>query len=841
VVITSRAEDAYRLGLDLHKVGRLVEACALYHEVLKLRPDHGQALHQLGVIALQTNHPDIAVDLIARSIRINSLSVAAHTNHGRAQHQLCRYEAALASFDRAVALKPDYAVGHNDRGIALAALGRHRDALASYERAIALQPDLADAHSNRGIVLAALKSYEAAVASYEEAIRLNSRHAMAYNNRGIALGALGRHEESLASYDSALALEADYINAHTNRSVALRELERFEEAVASCDRAIAISPDSADAHCNRAAALRELKRFEEALENLDNAVALDGRHSRALNNRGIVLTELRRYPEALASYDRALEVTPHSAEIRNNRGYLLGELRRYDEALAAFDQAIALEPGNADAHVNRGVLLTFIKHYEPGLESLDRALALKPDVPFLRGLRLHNRLHLCDWRDFNEESAAIAAGVEQGRRMSNPMSFLAISGLPALQRRVADIWVPYEYPPRSAAIGIQRRCRPAKIRVGIFSGDFRLHAVSILAARLFELHDRSGFEWTAFSFGPDTRDSMRLRMERAFDRFIDVTGRSDEQVVELARELQIDVAVDLSGYTQHCRLGIFARRVAPVQAGWLGYPGTVGGQILDYLIADSTVVPPESQAHYSERIVYLPHSYLPSDSQRPIAARAFTREELGLPSTGFVYCCFNNNYKITPETFDSWMRILGQVPHGVLWLSETNAKAAENLRREARARGVDDGRLIFAPRLPSLEEHLARHRAADLFLDTLPYNAHTTASDALWAGLPVLTCAGQAFAGRVGASLLNAIELPELITTDRACYEATAVELASSPERLRDIRDKLARHRLTTPLFDTTRMARHLESAFRAVHERYLADLAPDHIHVPEPSMATLP
>jgi predicted O-linked N-acetylglucosamine transferase (SPINDLY family) len=368
--------------------------------------------------------------------------------------------------------------------------------------------------------------------------------------------------------------------------------------------------------------------------------------------------------------------------------------------------------------------------------------------------------------------------------------------------------------------------------VGYFSADFSNHATLHLLAGLFEHHDRVKFEVTAFSFGPESQDPMRRRLEAACE-FIDVRERPDREVALLARERQIDIAVDLKGFTQDCRPGIFALRAAPVQVSYLGYPGTLGAPYMDYLIADRVLIPPESAQFYSEKIVYLPDSYQVNDAARVIAERVFSRAELGLPAAGFVYCCFNNNYKITPATFDGWMRILRQVPGSVLWLLEDNAGAAGNLRAAAEARGVSAARLVFAPRLP-VADHLARQRAGDLFLDTLPCNAHTTASDALWAGLPLLTCLGESFAGRVAGSLLAAVGLSELITGSQAEYEALAVGLARDPGRLAGIRTRLAAQRLTAPLFNTELTTRRLEAAYEALVERHRAGLVPGHMSPPE-------
>jgi predicted O-linked N-acetylglucosamine transferase (SPINDLY family) len=346
-----------------------------------------------------------------------------------------------------------------------------------------------------------------------------------------------------------------------------------------------------------------------------------------------------------------------------------------------------------------------------------------------------------------------------------------------------------------------------------------------------ERHDKSRFQLNAFSFGPDTKDATRARVAAAFDRFIDVRGRSDQDVAMLARQFEIDIAIDLNGFTQGSRTDIFAMRAAPIQVNYLGYPGTMGAEYVDYLVADATVIPEAHRRHYAERIAYLPNSYLANDSGHRISERAFTREELGLPRNGIVYCCFNNSYKIAPGTFDGWMRILDRVEGSVLWLLEGNAHAVNNLRKEAARRGIDGNRLVFAPRVP-IADHLARHRSADLFLDTLPYNAHTTAIDALWAGLPVLTRLGETFAGRVAASLLEAIRVPELITRTPDEYEGLAVALATNPDRLIELKRKLADNRLTTPLFDTRLLAKHIEAAYTAMYERYQTDLLADHIYV---------
>jgi predicted O-linked N-acetylglucosamine transferase (SPINDLY family) len=371
-----------------------------------------------------------------------------------------------------------------------------------------------------------------------------------------------------------------------------------------------------------------------------------------------------------------------------------------------------------------------------------------------------------------------------------------------------------------------------KIRVGYLSGEFRQQATSLLLVGVLEHHDTEQFDIYAIDNGWDDLSETRRRINDAVPRRINIGERNDAEALAAIRENRIDVLVNLNGYFGQGRTRLFAQRAAPVQVNYLGYPGTLGARYMDYIIADQHVLPVDHRAFYSEKVVYLPNCYQANDRSKQIATRIFDRRECGLPAEGVVFCCFNNVYKITPGIFDCWMRILKHVDGSVLWLLEDSASAAANLAKEAVARGVSADRIVFAERLP-LPEHLARHRCADLFLDTLPYNAHTTASDALWAGLPVVTCRGETFAGRVASSLLHNLHLPELITATLEDYVRLAIELATHPEKRAAIKQKLADNRLTTALFDTALFTRHIETAYAAMVERHKAGLAPDHIVVP--------
>lgn len=471
---------------------------------------------------------------------------------------------------------------------------------------------------------------------------------------------------------------------------------------------------------------------------------------------------------------------------------------------------------------NKGITLNDLKRYEEALAAYDRAAEIKPDMDLLPGTRMHLKMRMCDWKDYEQNLQTLKESLRQGKNAIQPFPLLSLIEDPSLQQQAAKFWINAKAPENHSLPAMAPPQKKQKIRVGYYSADFRIHPVAFLIAGVFEHHDKDQFEIFGFSYGPNTNDEIRQRLEKSFDQFIDISHQSDLEVVNLSRQLGIDIAVDLTGITQFNRLGIFAHRVAPIQINYLGYPGTSGANYFDYLIADNTIITPSEENYFNEKIIYLPHSYQANDQKRLISEKSFARSDCGLPENSFVYCCFNNNYKITPDVFDIWMSILQKVPKSILWLYEDNETAKKNLKAEATIRGVDSSRLIFAGHMnPS--EHLARQRLADLFLDTAPYNAHTTASDALWAGLPVLTKMGGAFPGRVAASLLKAVGLPELITNSNQEYEELAVALGNNSEKLNLIRRKLVNNILNEPLFNTKLFTQYLERAYKEVISAYKA------------------
>jgi protein O-GlcNAc transferase len=638
--VVADSQSILQQAVIFHRAGSLMEAEQLYREVLRTQPRDFNALHLLGVVHHQRGRHADALDQIDAALTVNSATADAHNNRGNVLVALKRFDEAVASYGRAIALKPDYAEAFVGRANALHELKKFEDALKSCEKALALKPDHAEACYNFGNSLAALKRFDEALVQYNRAIALNPNNGEVFNNRGGVLQELAQYDAALKDFDKAISLKPDYAEAFNNLGLALAALRRFDAALASYDRAIALKPD----------------------------------YFGAFNNRGATLLELKRFGLALKDLDKSIEIAPDFGNAYCNRADALKRLDRWEEALADYNRAIAL-----------GV-----------------------DHQNLPAVRLHTAMHLCLWDGFAREAADILSAVAKGSCAPTPFSILPIPSTPIEQRKCAELFVADQWPALSPVLWRGERYAHDRIRVAYLSADLHDHATAHLAAGLFEHHDRSRFEMIALSFGPAQDSPMRRRLQQAFEHFIDVRAQSDEAIAEFVRRAEIDIAVDLKGFTQDCRPRIFAKRPAPVQVSYLGYPGTMGASYIDYLIADHFVIPLDQQAAYSEKIVYLPDCYQINDTRRNISETIPSRTEVGLPEQGFVFCCFNNNYKITPDVFDIWMRLLAHIEGSVLWLLEGNPSAPKNLRREAERRGVAPERLIFAPRALSRHALLQR-------------------------------------------------------------------------------------------------------------------------------------
>lgn len=615
-------------------------------------------------------------------------------------------------------------------------------------------------------------------------------------------------------------------------AVRLHQAGQLAEAVSAYRAVLAESPRLGPALHNLALALRALGKARDAIAVWRTAVGYNPAYAAAHIAMGRTHGMLGEYDQALACYDAALAAAPDDFDALNSRGNTLRWMGRQRESLPWFDRAVAINTGYGMAWANRGFALGDLGETEAAIDSLRKARLAGYGDPAVLGSQLDQQLRICDWTDYDALRDLIAGEIEQGRPADLPFSFLSHSSSPRTQLRCAELRVRQRFSQPLPPLWTGECYEHERIRVAYVSSDFREHAVAHLIAGLFERHDRARFEIHGYALAPRVDDEMRRRIAASFDQFHDVAHLSERQIAEHIRAAEIDIAVDLNGFTTHCRPGIFAHRCAPLQINYLGYPGTVGADLADYILGDGEVIPPGAEDGYGEQVIRLPHAYQINDDRRAVAERTPTRAEAGLPQDAFVFCCFNANYKINPPVFDVWMRLLNRVEGSVLWLFESNPVAARNLRTEAETRGVAADRIVFAPRVAPAN-HLARHRLADLFLDTGPYNAHTTASDALWAGLPLVTCRGETFASRVAASLLRATGLPDLITDSLEAYESLAHALTQDRDRLGQLRARLAARRVTAPLFDTALTCRHIEAAYLAAHERQCAGLPPAGFDVP--------
>ena len=813
-------------ALDHYRAGRIAEAEKAYQTILSAEPRNSTALHLWGLLRANQGDWNAAAELISRSLVIDSRSPEAYVHFGMVLRALGRTADALANFDSAIALKPDFVDALAGRGDALLALNRPAEAIVALDGALALNPDLVPALYGRGYALLLTARPDEALAALDRTIALKPDFPDAHCSRGIALAALKRWEEAAAAYAQALALNPNHWQAFSARHGILLDLGRFEECLSDCDR-LAADPANRDvADLHRGLTLVTMGRWGQALDVLNHLIASNPNIPQAFAIRSIAHRNLGNFNDALADGNRAIALDPDHPMAHCSRGSALLELSRLDEALDSLNRALVLDPNNIPALLVRGLTLRLVGRLEEALTDFDRILAIRPYLGRVAGDRFFVAALLCRWRDRTAETDDIARRIREGQSLE-PLQCVVDTDDPEAQLRAAKLY---------AAPAAPERPKPARqhrerLRIAYLSADFRDHPTGRQTAELFERHDRSRFETFGFCLKSGEDSPLRQRLKKAFDHFLELGTQSDEKIAEALVDAGIDIAVDMSGYILHGRTRVLASRPAPVAVNYFGYPGTLGASYIDYILADPYVIPTGSESSYTERVVRLPDCYFPTDTVRG-EPPVISREEAGLPQAGFVFACFNNSYKFTPDMFDIWMHLLREVDDSVLWMFAERAETRENLCAEAEARGVAPHRLIFAERVTH-EQNLARQRLADLFLDTLPYNAHTTASDALWMGVPLVTCSGRSFAARVAGSMLTALGMEELIAGNLSEYEALALGLARSPERLAAVREKLARNRAQTPLFDTERLCRHIEDAYTIMWDRHQGGAEPKGFLVP--------
>ena len=717
--------------------------------------------------------------------------------------------------------------------IHLFAQGHLQQALVDATNTLKRFPDSAVLYNIAGACHAGLMQFDDAIASYTQALTIDSNYAKAHNNMAIALNAKGESKAAIASCKKALEIDPDYADAYNNMANFLKDRGDLEAAIDSYKQALKITPDDAKVHNNMGITLCAKGDLDTAIESYKQALIIQPDYAEAYLNIGVALQNMGDLGAAIDSYKQALIIQPDYAEAYLNIGLVLC-VKGYPEAsIDNFEQAIKSKPNYAEAYYSMGNAQVDKGDIDGGIESYEMALKIKPDYQAARADKLHQQSQICDWSALEQDRDLIARlGVST--EAIEPFAALALEDAPERHRVRSELYTKKNYgnktPLPSIIAPLQK---PKRLRIGYFSADFNEHPVAYLIAKVLEIHDHKNFEVYGYSIGSPIDDNMRHRLIKAFDVFNDVDFMSDRDVALLARQNKIDIAIDLMGYTKNSRPGIFFYRAAPVQISYLGYPGSMGADFIDYIIADLTLIPVKNQKYYSEKPIYLPHHYQAQDDTLLISDEIPSRHTLGLPEEGFIFCAINNSYKITMTEFDIWMRILSKVEGSVLWLLESNQWAKINLLKEAQARGIAEQRLIFAKRV-NHKQYLAQFKIADLYLDSFYYNAGATASNALWAGLPVLTKPGEGYTARMAASLLSSIDLSELVTHSLKEYESLALELATNPQRLSEIRNTLAENRLSTPLFNTALYTKHLENGYEQAYQRYYDGKQPKAITVTE-------
>ena len=853
-------DDLYQQGLKLHKSGKVELACQVYTLVLNANPEHSMANHNMGALAVDIGKVEEALPFFEAALEANADVAQFWVSYIDALINVGRIADAQAVFGQA---KNNGAQGDGFDKLEHRLKDAGQEPLEANQIASEPQPKLPNILDglklDQAIKLAKKQakedSPEEAKRIYQDILTKFPKNKRALDGLtgliGKPIGRVSKAQNppqdqlqslinlySQGQLQQALQQAETLVQQYPNSSVllniqgaVLKGLGQLDLSVDAFDKALAIKPDYADAHYNMGLVLQEQGKLEEAIEAYNKALAIKPDYVEVYNNMGNALKEQGKLEEAIEAFNKALAIKPDHAFAYSNMGIALQEHGKLEEAIESYNKAIAIKPDYADSYCYMGVALQEQGKLEEAIKAYRKALAIKPDYDVARAQKLHVQAHICDWDSMAKEIGLLPRlGVSKD--YVEPFTMLSLEDAPERHRRRSELYVATKYPQRTRSKWTRPSQKPKKLKIGYFSADFHNHATMFLMAQIFAAHDHEHFEVYAYSYGPDNYDEMRQKLITDVDKFYDVRNKSDAEIVDLARADNLDIAIDLKGYTKDERLSLFSRCLAPVQISYLGYPGTLGADFIDYIVADPTLIPKAKCGYYTEQVIYLPHTYQPTDNKRPISGKVMNREEHGLSSNNFVFCCFNQNYKISPKEFDIWMRLLSKVEGSVLWLLQSNEWAEQNLKHQAEARGVSSKRLIFADKIPQAK-HLARQQLADLFLDTFNCNAHTTTSDALWAGLPVVTKLGEGFAARVAGSLLNAIGLPELITTTEHEYEDLILELATNPTRLAEVKKKLATNRISQPLFNTELYTKHLENGYQQAYQNYLDGNSPQTITVP--------
>lgn len=826
-------------AVQCHQAGRVSEAVAIYETILAESPDQPDALHLLGLGFHHLKKYDQALALIQRAVQICPDNASYYNSLGMVLKELKRPHEAAATYGQALALAPDLVASHNNLAILLQDLGRPGEAILHFKKALTLNPDNAELHNNLGNAFQGLRQPEKALPCYHRAVEIAPSYGEAFHNMGRAYLDLGEWERAVECLEKALRICPESLETILNMGVALEKQGRYKEAIGLLKKGITMDPNSFEVHDYLGTLYIKLGRAHAARTCFKKALAINPGDVHAQHNMGMSCQEQGDPAQALRHYQKALALKPDFAEAFHNAGTVFQYLGKLETAMHHFHQALAINPDLCQTLVSLGNVFMEMGKPEESRNYYEKAVEKNPEYAKAHSHLLHLARETCDWHAVEQcltaldhlDNAALKRGEKTAQmphlslmREAAPSFYLAVAGSwsRSIAKKMSHLVPPFSF---------ENRCRPKKkITVGYISNSFRNHPGCHLISGLFKLHNRNYFNVLCYSYGEDDGSFYRKRVARDCDRFADIKDLDHGAAARLIYQDEVDILVDLRGHTKGNRF-ISALKPAPVQVSYLGYPGTTGADFFDYLITDKTVSPESHAPYYSEKLVYMPDCYQINDHEQPISDKIYKKSDFHIPKKSFVFCSFNGPNKIEPVMFDTWMKILLQVPESILWLLKINDFAEKNLKQAALSKGVAPERLIFSKGLPKAD-HLARFRLADLALDTRVYNGHTTTSDALWAGVPVITLKGNYFPGRVSAGILKAVSLPELITHTLKDYETLAVRLANNPSELYEIQQKLAKNRFIQPLFDTPKFVRHLEAAFQEMWGIRCAGSPPQQIEI---------
>ncbi|WP_416687864.1 tetratricopeptide repeat protein [Candidatus Pseudothioglobus sp. Uisw_041] len=806
--------------VSIISIGKFQQALEKTTILSQKYPDESLLFNLSGICYQGLRQLETAAEHYEKAVIIDPNYYKAHYNLGGVLQDLGKLNASVKSFERALSIMPDYAEAHNNVGNVFKELGQFDNAIMSFRKAIEINPDYFEAHYSLGKIFQDLDNIESAIISYEKVLIIKPDFAELHNNLGVIFQEINEIDSALKYFKNAIRIMPEFAEAYNNLGNVYKELNQPNKAINCYKNLVAINPNFADAHYKLGNILQDMGLLDEAIECYQKALLNKQDHAELYYNIGLIFMQLGDLDASIESFEKAIYIMPDFAQAHNSLGIGLNKVGQVDKALKSYMKALSINPDFAEVYFNLGNLMFDLNRLDQAVLNYEFSLNLKPGIDCNFGNLFHTRMQLCIWDNFSKDLEELIQKINHNEMVIDPFSLSSLTGDSQIQLKNSQTYSKNYIPTNNALSKINNYSNHTKIRIGYFSADFREHPVSDLSAELYELHDRSQFEIYAFSFGPNTLDEMNLRIKAGVDNFYDVQMMSDKDIVTLSRSLEIDIAIDLGGFSANNRARIFSMYLAPIQAGYLGYTYTMGSNFIDYLIADKIVIPKDQQINYSEKIAYLPNCYMANDTKIGVSKNKLTKKDVGLPSESFVFCCFNNYYKINPIVFKSWMAILSKVNSSILWLPDGNTIAMNNLKKEAKNYGINENRLFFAPRLTLKKDHLNRIQLADLFIDTFPFASHTSCSDALRVGLPVLTYIGDSFTARVSSSLLQSVGLPELITTTQDHYESLAIKLATDSEKLKDIKDKLKKNLLTSSLYNAQLFTKQLESVYLDIYDQ---------------------